>query len=148
MRRPIRLAALAAVAIAAAAPARAQQWRAIAIDDKTPHGMAVAYADAQTVARTGDEIGFDYQVRFSSPPDGFDRLAGRMRIQCSARLWGSQGSAHYLDGRRSAEFPPMELQPVRPDTNGSVILENMCGGRFLSDPVDPAVHSRGVFRAQ
>lgn len=148
MRTPIRLSALAAVVAVAAAPAVAQQWRAIAIDDKTGHGMAVAYADAETVTRTGDEIGFDYQVRFSSPPENFDRLAGRMRIQCTARQWGSQGSAHYRDGRRSAQFPPMALQPVRPDTNGSVILENMCSGRFLSGPVDPAVHSRGVFSAQ
>jgi hypothetical protein len=39
----------------------------------------------------------------------------------------------------------MALQPVRPDTNGAVILENLCGGRFLSGPVDPAVHSRALF---
>ncbi|HYG29544.1 MAG TPA: hypothetical protein VD887_04945 [Allosphingosinicella sp.] len=143
MRRWILLAASAA--LAGAAPAAAEEWRAVAIDDTTRHGMAVAYADADSIARSGDEIAFDYQVRFSNPPERFDRLAGRMRIQCGARLWGSQGSAHYLGETRGAEFPPMALQPVRPDTNGAIILDNLCGGRFLSGPVDPGAHSRAVF---
>lgn len=110
--------------------------------------MAVAYADADTIERAGDRIGFDYQVRFSSPPEGFDRLAGGMRVDCAARLWGSEGSAHYLGKTRGAQFGPRALQPVRPDTNGSVILETMCSGRFLSGPTDPAAHSCEVFGAR
>ncbi|MEA3015446.1 MAG: hypothetical protein QOI38_168 [Sphingomonadales bacterium] len=137
--------AAAALALAAAAPAAAEQWRAIAIDDSTALGMAVAYADAATIARTGDEIAFDYQVRFSRPPATFDRLVGRMRLDCAGRRWGSDHSAHYLGATRGAEFGPRALTPVRPDTNGSVILENMCGGRFLSGPIDPAEHSWQVF---
>jgi hypothetical protein len=144
---PIRVAALAAL-LAAAAPAAAEQWRAIAIDDSTAHGMAVAYADADTIARSGDEIAFDYQVRFSSPPENFDRLAGRMRLDCAGRRWGSAGSAHYLGNTRGAVFDARALEPVRPDTNGSVILDNMCGGRFLSGPIEPAVHAREVFGAR
>lgn len=144
MRIVIRFAALAA-AFAAAAPAAAEQWRAIAIDDATALGMAVAYADADTIARSGGEIAFDYQVRFSRPPETFDRLAGRMRLDCAGRRWGSEHSAHYLGATRGAAYGPRALTPVRPDTNGSVILENMCGGRFLSGPIDPAVHAREVF---
>jgi hypothetical protein len=146
MRHPIRFAVLAAAWLPAAAGA--ETWRAIAIDDTTAHGAAVAYADTDSLSRTGDEVDFDYQVRFSSPPLDFDRLAGRMRIQCGARLWGSEHSAHYLGERRGSEFPAVELQPVRPNTNGSVIVDNICSGRFVSGPVDPAAHARAVFGAK
>ena len=150
MGHPIRIAALAAAAALSAVPAAAaaETWRAISIDDTTAHGAAVAYADADSIARTGDEIRFDYQVRFASPPLDFDRLQGRMRIQCGARLWGTEHSARYQGDRRGAEFSAGELQPVRPDTNGSVILDNMCSGRFVSGRVDPASHAREIFGAK
>jgi hypothetical protein len=131
--------------MAAAAPAAAEQWRAISIDDTSPHGMSAAYADADTIARSGDEIAFDYQVRFASPPEGFDRLAGRLRIDCAGRRWASEGSASYLGETRGVAFGSPTLEPVRPDTEGAAILDNMCGGRFLSGAVDPAVHSREMF---
>jgi hypothetical protein len=145
--RTIRFAALAA-ALAAAAPAAAEQWRAIAIDAGSAHAGTAAYADADTIARSGDAIGFDFQIRLADPPEGFDRIAGRMLIDCAARLLGSENSAHYLGETRAAEFGPRPLQPVRPGTNGAVILENICSGRFLSGPIDPAVHSREVFGAR
>ena len=150
MGHPIRIAALAAAAALSAVPAAAaaETWRAISIDESTAHGAAVAYADTDSISRSGDEIRFDYQIHFASPPLDFDRLRGRMRLQCGARLWGTENSARYQGERRGEEFSGGELRPVQPDTNGSVILDNLCSGRFVSGPVDPAAHAREIFGAK
>lgn len=148
MRRPILLSAAAAAAawaVAAPAAASAEQWRMIAYDDTTARGAAVAYADAETLARDGDDISFVIQIRFDGAPPEFDGLRGRMRIQCSTRRWASEGTAYYLGEQRGRDIPPTALQEVRPGTNGAVIVDNLCAGRFLTGPVEPGVHSRAVF---
>lgn len=144
MRNPI-LFAVAAAAAAAPAAAYAQDWRVVSIDEDTPHGRSVAYADAASVRRSGDEVRFVMQVRFSRPPEGVDSLRGRMRIQCSGRRWGSEGSALYLGEESRREFPANALEAVRPQTNAAIILDNLCNGRFETGTVDPAAHSRTVF---
>ena len=148
MRKSILMAALAAAAAAAPAAASAQDWRVVAIDRETQRGISVAYADATSIRRSGDEVRFFMQVRFGSPPPEFDGLRAEMRIECSARRWGSEGSALYLGEQRGQDVGGNPLQEVRPDTNAALILDNLCNGRFESGTVDPAVHSRGVFAGQ
>ena len=143
MRYLFLLAALAAAAAPAAADA--QDWRVVAIDDETNRGVAVAYADVQSIERNDDEIRFLMQVRFGSPPPQFDGVRGRMRIECAARRWGSDGNYLYLGEQRGEDIGPTPLQDVRPGTNGAVIVDNLCSGRFLSGTVDPAAHSRQIF---
>lgn len=142
MRKSILFAALAAAVPAAAS---AQDWRVVAIDDETERGISVAYADATSIRRNGDEVRFLMQVRFGSAPPQFDGLRGQMLIQCAARRWGSEGSALYLGEQRGEESAPTELQEVRAGTNAAIVLDNICNGRFESGTVDPAEHSRGVF---
>ena len=146
MRKAILLIMLAAAAVPAAASA--ETWRAITIDDKTNRGIAVAYADADSIERDGDEIRFTMQVRFGSPPPHFDSLRSHMRIECAARRWGSEDNHLYLGDRRGDDIGPTEMAAVRPETNGSIIVDSLCAGRFLTGPVDPAVHSREVFGAR
>jgi hypothetical protein len=148
---PIHFAArivAAAAALAVPAAAMAETWRLVAVDEKTSRGVAAAYADLDSISRSGDELRFRMQVRFGSAPPHFDGVRSSMRIQCEARRWGSEDNHLYLGEQRGADIGPTATSDVRPGTNGAIIVDNLCSGRFLSGPVDPAVHSRTLFEAR
>jgi hypothetical protein len=136
----------AATATAAGAQAQAPAWRVVTIDGDGEHGASVAYVDTAALVREGDEVRFNMLVRFQDPPPGTDQLRGRMRADCAGRRWGADGSAFYLGDTLIREMGPVALERVAPGTNAANVVEGVCTGRYLSDPVEPESHSRDLFR--
>lgn len=138
----MRILLMSALLAGTPATAFAQSWRVVAFDDETPRGASVAYADAASIERSGDEVRFLMQVRFASPPPDSDNLRSRMRVQCGARRWASEGTSLHVGDRLTHELGSTEMAEARAGTNGAVIVENICSGRFESEVVDPETHSR------
>jgi hypothetical protein len=142
--------ALAGMAVAGAGAhaqpsPQAEEWRVLAIDGAGQHGASVAYVDAATIARSGDDVRFTMLVRFQNPPPDFEYLRGRMRADCAGHRWGAEGSAWYRGDTAVRQFGAVELEPVQPGTNAAGVLESVCNARYLSEAVDPVSHSRELF---
>ena len=143
-----RLILFASLAFFAASAAGAADWRVVAVDDagEPGHtvGASVAFVDVETIERRGDEVRFAMEVRFRPQQGRANIIRSVMRAQCTPRRWASEGASIYADGELIDRSGPDEMTEARPGTNGVLVIDGVCNGRFESGSVDPARHAAQV----
>jgi opacity protein-like surface antigen len=138
--------ALAACAVSAAAPAAAADWRVVNIDGESERGgVSVAFIDLDSLSRSGDDVRFNMQVRFSTSPAQWDSLRAQVHVECSTRRWESTSSGLYLGENMVQESGRVPMSDTLPETNGFRVVAGVCGNAYMSGTVVPSDHAPTVF---
>lgn len=127
------------------APAAAADWRVVLTDEEEDFGRSVAFVDARTVERTGDDIRFRVDIRIERPPITADGLRGRVRADCRTYSFETSDMSYYVAERLLRAAPAEPAHQAAAGEHMFVLLENLCGGRFLSGSVDPVAYARAFF---
>lgn len=135
---------LACLAAAVAAPAAAEEWRVVTIDDEDPDmGRSIAFVDLSSLVRAGDNVRFRMDVRMERPAGAGVR--GTIAAGCTSRDYQPLQGVFY-NGDRPISPPTDEpAANAEPGTNMYLVIEGVCAGRYLTGPVDPVAYSRSAF---
>ena len=126
-----RMFAIALGLLAAAAPARAETWRASSSD-----GNASAFIDADSIVRTGDQVRFRRELRW---PEvrllgnrlRYNRLLADYEGDCRAMTLRSLSVAAKLDDEVVlAGEGSGEIEQARPGSTAEVDLRSACFGEW------------------
>lgn len=98
--------AFAALPVAiVAAPPQQPSWRAMSGSGED------AYIDTASIARDGDRVRFWREIRLGAPVEGgpggqaYDRIGGRMEVDCRARTMRTLEMYTKLGGRTTSSSP-------------------------------------------
>lgn len=140
-------AAAGAVLVPAAAPAAAADWRVVNVDGESEiGGLSVAFVDLDSLRRSGGDVRFTMQVRFSSAPAGqWDSLRASVHVECATGRWESTSSGLYLGENLVRESGAVPMSETLPETNGYRVVQGVCGNSYMTGTVDPAEHARSLF---
>jgi hypothetical protein len=138
--------AVALIALTAAAPAFAQDWRISAISGEKPD-RTVYLIDASSVARTGDTVTFTTQSIFEQLTDSrdFDRSVTKRRGTCSAMSSQIVENTYYAKGSfQNTDSSPGNIITHKPNTVMYDALQMACGLKPLEQ--DAIAHPETTVR--
>lgn len=125
--------AAALIALTAAAPAFAQDWRVSAISGAKPD-RTVYLIDASSIARHGDAVDFTTQSVFEQLTDSrdFDRSVTRRHGTCSAMSSQIVENSYYAKGSfQNTDETPGNLIAHKQGTIMYDVLAQACGAKAL-----------------
>jgi hypothetical protein len=127
---------------AAAPAASAAEWRLVSIENEGRADAAVAFADVASLARDGDAVQFELDIRFNDPGGLQNGARLSVRADCVTHRWEAPRAVSYLGAARVAQARSQPRAVASPGSNIFNAIDAVCAGRYLSSSVDPVAYAR------